>query len=71
MGELLSSPSASGFWDQYGTKIIYGFIAYMIFRFVLWVWPMPGRQIVVKKAAAPKKEGFQPREETDESWVRL
>ena len=72
MGELLP-PTSSGFIDQYGKKLLYGFIAYMIIRFVLWMWPMPGtrRRVVVKKKPVVDKEGFQPREETDDSWVRL
>ncbi len=72
MGQLLP-PGASpqGFWDQYGTKLLYAFIAYMIVRLVLWLLPMPGRRVVVKKQAPPKKEGFEPREETHESWMRV
>jgi hypothetical protein len=74
MGVLLP-PGASpqGFWELYGTKLIYAFIAYMIVRLVLWLWPMPTtRRVVIKKPPPPpKKEGFQPREETDDSWMRL
>jgi hypothetical protein len=73
MGVLIPpGTSAQGFWELYGTKLLYAFAAYMIIRFVLWLLPMPGRRVVVrKKKAPPKKEGFQPREETDDSWVRL
>jgi hypothetical protein len=53
---------------MYGTKLLYAFAAYMIIRFVLWLLPMPGRRVVVRKK---KTEGFQPREEADDSWVRL
>jgi hypothetical protein len=72
MGVLLPpGASAQGFWELYGTKLIYAFAAYMIIRVVLWLLPMPGRRVVVRKKAPPKTEGFQPREETDDSWVRL
>ena len=72
MGVLIPpGASAQGFWELYGTKLLYAFVAYMIIRVVLWLLPMPGRRVVVRKKAAPKKEGFRPREETNESWVRL
>ena len=56
---------------MYGTKLLYAFAAYMIIRVVLWLLPMPGRRVVVRKKAPPKTEGFQPREEAGDSWVRL
>jgi len=69
MGVLLPlGASPQGFWEMYGTKLLYAFAAYMIIRFVLWLLPMPGRRVVVRKK---KTEGFQPREEADDSWVRL
>jgi hypothetical protein len=74
MGVLIPpGTSAQGFWELYGTKLIYAFIAYMIVRLVLWLWPMPtSRRVVIKKPPPPpKKEGFVPREETDDSWMRL
>jgi hypothetical protein len=72
MGVLIP-PGASpqGFWELYGTKLLYAFAAYMIIRLVLWLLPMPGRRVVVRKKTHSKTEGFQPREETDDSWVRL
>jgi hypothetical protein len=74
MGVLLPpGTSAQGFWELYGTKLLYAFVAYMIIRFVVSMWPMPGgrRRVVVRKKPVVEKEGFQPREETDDSWVRL
>ena len=73
MGELLPPTQPSGFIDLYGKKLLYGFIVYMIIRFVVSMWPMPGtrRRVVVKKKPVVDKEGFQPREETADSWVRL
>jgi hypothetical protein len=65
MGDLVS-----GFIDQYGKKLLYAFVAYMLFRVVLWVWPLP-QPYVEMKTPPPPKEGFEPRDETNESWVRL
>jgi hypothetical protein len=72
MGEIVPSLQPTGFLEQYGKKLLYAFIAYMIIRFVLWMWPIPGlRQRVVVQRPVVDKESFQPREETNDSWVRL
>lgn len=53
--------------ENIGRTLVGGLIVGVVFLLVWYIWFRPNHPFIFTK----KKESFEPREEADESWVRI